>query len=78
MIKVNPVNKYSPILTCYKKILKCSYCGREHEIKKEKSPAFGKTCTSCLKRTIFNQCENSKRKTLKELKKTKPIWKSFQ
>lgn len=64
-----------------KKIRKCAYCGHEHgknkiKIKKEKFSAFGKTCTNCLKRTIFKQYANSKRKPLKELKKMKPIWKS--
>ena len=61
-----------------KKIKKCSYFGREHEIKREKCPALGKTCTNCLKRTIFKQYANLKRNSLKELKKTKPIWKTFQ
>ena len=36
-----------------KKILKCSYCEHEHEIKREKCPAFGKTCTTCLKKNYF-------------------------
>ena len=30
--------------------LKCSYCGREHEIKREKCPAFENTGTNCLKK----------------------------
>ena len=38
---------------------------------------FEKLVQIALKRTIFKQYENSKRKTLKELKKTQPIWKSF-
>ena len=47
--------------------------------KKEKCPVFGKNCTHCLKKNIFKQYAISKRKkTLKELKKTKQIWKYFQ
>ena len=58
---------------------KCLYCGCEHEIKRKKCPAFGKTCTNCLKKktTIFKQYATSKRKMLKELKKMKPKMEIF-
>ena len=36
-----------------KKIKICLYCGREHEIKREKCPAFGMTWTNCLKKDHF-------------------------
>ena len=36
-----------------KKIKKCLYCGCEHEIKREKCPTFGKTCTNYLKKNHF-------------------------
>ena len=79
IIKVNLAKKIFANTYMLKKIKKCLYCGCEHEIKREKCPAFEKTCTNCLKkRTIFKQYANSKRKLLKELKKKKPICKSFQ
>ena len=40
--------------TCMlKTFLKCSYYGREHEIKRGKCPGFGKTCINCLKKNHF-------------------------
>ena len=53
MIKVNPANKNLPMLT-YQKRKKCSYCGREHEIKREKCLAFGKILANCLKKELFS------------------------
>ena len=45
--------------------------------KRENAQHLGRLVQIALKRTIFKQYENSKRKTLKELQ-TKQIWKSFQ
>ena len=80
MIKVNIANKYSPIITCLKK---CSYCRSEHEIKREKCPAFGKTCTNCLQKNHFQAVwkfkkQTNKKKTLKDFNNMKLRWKSFQ
>ena len=62
-----------------KNFLKFSYCGREHEIKREKCPAFGKTCTNCLKKNHFQAICKFKKKNIERIeKKMKPIWKSFQ
>ena len=33
--------------------VKCSFCGRRHERRKEKCPAWGKTCTKCHKANHF-------------------------
>ena len=44
-----------------KKILKCSYCGHEHEIKREKCPAFGMTCTNCFKKHFQAVCKFKKK-----------------
>ena len=52
--------------TCMlKKIKKCSYCGRENEIKKEKCPAFGKMCTNCFKKRFSSSMQIPKEKRLK-------------
>ena len=56
---------------------KCLYCGREHKIKGGKYPTVSETCTNCLKMTIFKQYANSKRKTLKELKKIETNMQAF-
>ena len=50
-----------------KKILKCSYCGREHEIKREKRPAFGKTCTNCLRKNNFQAVCKFKKKNVERV-----------
>ena len=60
-----------------KYIKKCSYCGPEHEIKRENAQHLGKLIQIAFRRTIFKQYANSESKTLKKLKR-KPIWKSFQ
>ena len=37
---------------------KCKFCGREHEMKKEACPAFGKICRKCFKKNHFaNVCD---------------------
>ena len=39
----------------------CKFCGRQHEKKKEKCPAFGKTCSTCGKNNHFAaKCEAKK------------------
>ena len=45
-----------------KKIKKCSYCGYEHKIKREKCVAFGKTCANCLKKNHFQAVCKFKKK----------------
>ena len=35
-------------------ITNCKFCGHSHERKKEKCPAYGKTCTNCGKKNHFN------------------------
>ena len=47
-----------------KKFKKCSYCGREHEIKMGKCSAFGKTCTNCLTKNHFQAVCKFKKKNL--------------
>ena len=44
-----------------KKIKKCSYYERENEIKRVKRPAFGKTCTNCLKKHFKAECKFKKK-----------------
>ena len=44
-----------------KKIKKYSYCGQEHEIKRKTYPAFGKTCTNCLKKKLKKKNVERKR-----------------
>ena len=48
-----------------KKIKECSYCAHGHEIKWEKCPAFGKTCTNCLKKNNVQVVCKFKKKNVK-------------
>ena len=49
-----------------KSFLKCSYCEREDETKKEKCPAFRKTCTNWLKKdNVQVVCKFRKKKRWK-------------
>src|SRR5690348_1311224 len=34
----------------------CKFCGKHHEFKKEKCPAYGKVCTTCGKKNHFSRC----------------------
>ena len=45
----------------FKKDKKCSYRERVHEIKRKKCPAFGKTCTNCLKKHFQAVCKFKKK-----------------
>lgn len=38
----------------------CRYCGNQHEMKKEKCPAWGKTCSNCSKKNHFKVVCRSK------------------
>ena len=60
-----------PIFTCWQRLKKPSYYGHEHEIRKEKCPAFGTTCTKCLKKNNFQAVCKFKKKNVEkiELKK---------
>ena len=49
------------------KKIKCSYCERVHEIKRENCSAFGKNCTNCLKRTIFQAVCKFKKKNVERV-----------
>ena len=58
--KVNKVTKSKPyVKTSANKQLHtqnsqpCKYCGKSHEHKKEKCPAYGKQCRSCHKMNHF-------------------------
>ena len=53
-----------------KKIKRCSYCGREHEIKRKKCPAFAKICANCIKKIFSNSIQIQKEKRL-EFRKNK-------
>ena len=43
------------------------YCGHEHEIKRKKCPAFGKTCTNCLKKNHFQAVCKFKKKNIERV-----------
>ena len=45
-----------------KKAKKCSYCGRKYDLKREKCPAFEKTCTNCFKQNHFQAVCKLKKK----------------
>lgn len=34
----------------------CKFCGGQHEMKKEKCPAWGKDCKNCAKKNHFSKC----------------------
>ena len=53
------------------------YCGCEHEMKKEKCPAFGKTCTNCLKEPLSNSMHIQEEKCFKELKENETSMEVF-
>ena len=40
--------------------VKCKFCARIHEFRKEICPAWGKVCTNCNKRNHFSRCCTSK------------------
>ncbi len=50
-----------------KKIFKISYCGPEHEIKRKKCRALGKTCTNCLKKNHFQAACKFKKKNVERV-----------
>ena len=50
-----------------KKIKQCSYCGHEYVIKRGKCPAFGKTCTNCLKKNHFQAVCKFKKKNVERV-----------
>ena len=37
-------------------LIRCKFCGNEHERLKEKCPAYGKTCKKCHQENYFAQC----------------------
>ena len=73
MIKVSTANKYSPILVgiTSKNILKNLYFSHKHEIKREKCPTLGKTCTTCLKSNHFQAVCKSKKKNVERIEENK-------
>ena len=66
-IPVNKINKRSRKHTEFKKQVsdkqkhkQCKYCGKYHEMKREKCPAYGQTCRKCNKLNHFeNKCTAS-------------------
>ena len=58
---------FADIYMLKKIFFKCLYCGREHEIKREKCPAFGKTCTNCLKKNHFQAVCKFKKKNVERV-----------
>ena len=52
-----------------KKTRRCSFCGYEHERKKEKCPAYGKTCANCLNKNHFQTVCKFKKRNVERMEK---------
>ncbi|XP_070537048.1 uncharacterized protein [Ptychodera flava] len=51
-------------------VMECKFCGRRHERKKEKCPAYGKTCAACGRRNHFaRKCDRKGKEDGKKKKK---------
>lgn len=48
-------------------VTKCWFCWYKHETKKEKYPAFGKTCDNCLKKIYFQAVCRIKKKNMERI-----------
>ena len=46
-------------------LIKCKYCGKQHKLKKEECPAFGKTCLNCKGRNHFSPLKMTLRSSRK-------------
>lgn len=52
-----------------RKVVSCKFCGREHEMKKEACPAFGKSCLKCGQPNHFRvKCIGNLSKKVKEIR----------